>query len=360
MPAPITFAAAGDVQLGDSSICPGFGVASRAGPDGADGLFETVRDALTADVCVVNLETVLSTAGLDPGAWRSMQMRGRPEYAGALARAGITVANVANNHALQHGEVAFRETIAHLDAAGVAVCGVKGDPPWASRPARIDLEAASVGILGYSLRPRQFSEAPPPYAEGRPEEMIADVRRLTGTVDHVVVVLHWGEEFVARPSAAEVELGRTLVETGAGIIVGHHPHVLRPVERVGRSVIAYSLGNLVSDMVWYEPLREGGILRARLTRDPSGPRIEEVELVRTRIGDDFRPSVTGRDASPMPELEGLGADAYGRAIADSIRSQRLAAYRFALRHVHRYPPRLLSQLARRTMANKLLALLGRT
>ena len=353
-----TFAAAGDVQLGDSAICPGFGVASRIGRHGADRLFAGIVQQLSADLTIVNLETMLSSAGLEDADWASMQMRGHREYAGTLARVGVTVASVANNHALQHGREAFADTVSALEEAGIGVCGVRGTAPWTSRPLGLEVRGLSIGILGYSLRPRQYSDEEPPYAEGNRSGMIADIRRLSGRGQHVVLSLHWGEEFVDRPSMAEVDLGHELIQAGASLIVGHHPHVLRPVESYRGGVIAYSLGNLVSDMVWYDPLRTGGILKGEL-RASGG--IANLELVRTRIGDDFTPRmVDGVDDLGSETPGGLDAESYSRAVSETVSAQRRGAYAYALRNLHRYPGRLLVQLARRTARNKLMALAGRS
>lgn len=353
----VTFAAAGDVQLGDSAICPGFGIASRTGRDGGNRLFEEVSDHLRADVSIINLETMLSAAGLREADLASLEMRGHREYAAALAHAGVTVASVANNHAFQHGGEAFADTVSALEEAGIGVCGIRGDDPWSSRPLHVRVRGISVGVLGYSLRPRQYSAGEPPYAEGHRSAMIEDIHRLRNENRLVVLSLHWGEEFVEEPSTAEVQLGHELIEAGASLIVGHHPHVLRPIERHGGGVIAYSLGNLVSDMVWYEPLRVGGVLRGELRSTGS---VHDLELLRTRIGGDFAPRVVDRVEGPATEaLRGLDADSYARAVSDTVGAQRRRAYGYALRNLHRYPARLLLQLARRTALNKLLALAGR-
>ncbi len=348
-----TIVAVGDIQLGDSAICPGFGVGTWLAKGAQNGLFSAIAADLRGDLTVGNLETCLSHAGLDPSDWRSVQMRGRPESAGELRDAGFDVVNVANNHTFQHGQRAFSETVQGLRGAGVAVCGLRGTDGWSSQPVRTAPGDSTVGILGYSMRPRQFSSATPPYAEGTPEGMLRDIERLSAEVDHVIVTLHWGEEFVERPSLEEVRLARGMVEAGARIVAGHHPHVLRPIESHQGGVIAYSLGNLVGDMVWWDPLVRGAILRCRL----ESPRM--VDVVRTEIGADLVPRPLGRSAPSLEPVTGLDPDAYHRAIARSQRAQRLASYRFALKNLRRYPRHLLRQLAFVTVRNKLAQLLGR-
>lgn len=348
-----TVVAIGDVQLGDSAICPGFGVGSGWAEGRGEKLFAGVASILRGDVVVANLETCLSHAGLDRDDWRSVQMRGPPEAAGALRAAGINVVNVANNHTFQHGALAFRQTLDGLADAGIDVCGLAGTDGWRCAPVRIDAAGTTVGVLGYSLRPRQFFSTRPPYAEGDEDAMLDDIRRLASEVQDVLVTLHWGEEFAVHPSAEEVRLARRLIDAGARIVAGHHPHVLRPIERYGRGVIGYSLGNFVSDMLWWKPLTIGAVLRCGLA-DP-----DDTDVVRIDIGDDFapRPGTRGRPVSEP--VVGLDPREYRRAIDRSQREQRLASYRFALRNLRRYPRRLLWQLTGATLGNKLRGLVGR-
>ncbi|HEX2189571.1 MAG TPA: CapA family protein [Longimicrobiaceae bacterium] len=349
----MTVAAVGDLMLGDSAICVGYGLRSRYSGEGADTLFDGVKHLLAgADMVFGNLETVLSHAGLDPLSLSSAQMRGDPSFAGVLRRAGFDVLSVANNHADQHGADAFAETVALLRAEGIACCGLRGTGAWCSEPVLLD-RGARVGVLAYSLRPRQYGSATPPYAEGSSFEILADVRRLRATVDHVVVSLHWGEEFVARPSADEVTLGRALVDTGAALVIGHHPHVVRPVERHRAGVVAYSLGNFAADMVWQPRLREGAVLRCRLTAGG----VEGVEVVGTRIGPDFRPVPSGERQEVEAALgAGMPAPEYRRAVARTVRAQQLASYAYALANAWRYPRPILAQLVTRTIRNKFAGL----
>ena len=101
---PFRIVAVGDLQLGDSPTCVGFGFASRYRPDSLARVFEDIAQALAgADLVFGNLETPLSTQGLEAESLSSRQLRGVPGYAVVLRESGFTVLNVANNHAVQHG-----------------------------------------------------------------------------------------------------------------------------------------------------------------------------------------------------------------------------------------------------------------
>ncbi len=355
----IRIVAVGDLQMGDSPTCVGFGFRSRCGPDDLSRVLAGVRPLLAgADMAFGNLETPLSDSGLVPGDWASVQLRGSPAYAPALRAAGFTILNVANNHAAQHGNDVFRDSRRILAEAGLASCGVRGSAPWASEPVVLSTRAGPrVGVLGYCLRPRQYGSEVPPYAEGDPESIRADVARLRETTDYVVVSLHWGEEFVGIPSAAEVSLGRSLIDAGAVLVIGHHPHVVRPCERYRHGLIAYSLGNFAGDMSWYAPFRRGGLLQCVLTNDG----VNDASMLATRMDDDLRVAVGAEaGADPVEKLEGLSESDYQAEIRRTQREQRHASYGFALRHLHRYRPTMLGQLAARTLLNKVGGLVGRS
>ncbi|HET7189748.1 MAG TPA: CapA family protein [Gemmatimonadaceae bacterium] len=357
--AALTLIAVGDLQLGDSPTTVGYGFHSRYRGTPLDTLLTAVAPALAGgEIVFGNLETTLVSAAAGERRRGTLQLRGEPSYAGDLRRAGFTVVNVANNHAVQHGDATFHATLATVRAAGIACCGVRGVAPWASEPVLLPGAGGPVGLLGYCLRPRQYGHAEPPYAEGTAESIRADVERLRARGAIVVVSLHWGEEFVPQPSASEVALGRSIIDAGAALVLGHHPHVVRPVERYKHGVIAYSLGNFIGDMVWYPPFRRGAILRCSL--NDGG--VVEATTRTTVLGHDFRPVLADQDAAApvaTAALEGLDVDAYAREISLTMRRQRRASYRAALANLPRTPPAILAQLASDTVHNKVGALAAR-
>jgi gamma-polyglutamate biosynthesis protein CapA len=352
----IRIAAVGDLLLGDSPICVGFGLRSRyPGRALATALAPISPLLRAADIGFGNLECTLSETGLRPRNWRSVQLRGMPEYASVLNDAGFSILSVTNNHATQHGDETFRQTVEILRDQGVAVCGVRGEGGWSCRPEVISVRGRDVGVLAYNLRPRQYSLHEPPYAEGEAAAIIADVRRLRSTVDRLVVSMHWGEEFVGMPSRSEVDLGHRIVDAGADLLLGHHPHVARPVERFGDGLIAYSLGNAVADMVWQPSLRRGLLLDAVLGGD-------EYRVIPLEIDDSFTPRLASLDAAwgaLSPDGVGLPEGEYSTAVRATVNSQRAAAYRYAAARIHRFPPRVLAQLAMTTIRNKVAAVTAR-
>lgn len=355
--AMIRVAAVGDLMLGDSAITVGFGVRSRYPGARLSEVFEGISARLkAADLAIGNLECPLTPVGLGGSRWARDQMRGDAAYARVLREAGFTAITVANNHATQHGEAGFAATVGALRAEGLLVAGLRGTPPWQAEPATYTHpDGGSVALLAYSWRPRQYGEDMVPFAEVTASGVLADVARARESYDSVIISLHWGEEFVDQPSTEEVGFAHALADQGADLLLGHHPHVVRPVERRATAVIAYSLGNAVTDMVWLDSLREGVLLETTLTPRPEELRLTPItmdSLYRSRLGE---PASDGAAET----IAALDAGAYRAAHEFGLAEQRGAAYRYAARNVVRYPPLVLATLVGTTVRNRLRSLLHR-
>jgi glycosyltransferase involved in cell wall biosynthesis/poly-gamma-glutamate capsule biosynthesis protein CapA/YwtB (metallophosphatase superfamily) len=348
--------AVGDVMLGDSAICVGFGFHSRYPRDAAPALARVAPLLGRGEIVLGNLECLLTRKGRGRTRLSTDQMRGDPEYARALHAAGFTALGVANNHAMQHGIAAFEETVSTLEAVGIACLGLRGKDGWCSSPViQKTGDGLRVGLLGYSWRPRQYDYTTPPYAEGDVKAVEDDVRRLGAMADVVIVSLHWGEEFLTAPSNGEVDAARRIIEAGAAVIVGHHPHVVRPVEQYRRGVICYSLGNFVTDMVWQPPLRSGAVFECRL----GDAAISEPRLAKTRVDDSYAPAVEESEIRIQQKpVVGMDDSAYLAAAAESVSRQRRAAYGYAIRNSFRYSPAVLVDLVGTTLRNKVAALVS--
>lgn len=346
-------------------MCVGFGTHSRSRVEAPGFSFERVLPIFAgADILFGNCECTLSETGRQPGAYHSVQMRGQRDDVTGLKSAGFTVLNVANNHSMQHGRAPFIETVRMLEESGIAVCGLRAADCRAAVPASVERNGLDVAFLGYSLRPRQYFTDEPLYAEGDREHIIADVRHARDRHDAVVVSLHWGDEFVDTPSPEEVSLAHAVMDAGAALIVGHHPHVLRGVERYGRGFIVYSLGNFVCDMTWDERMRESAVLRCTLT--PDG--VSELELVPVRINGDCRPeplvgdrraaldrriaALSDQFLNPTPAAPSDGARDYERVAGQALRDERRRAHRHFLQNLHRYPKGIVLQQLRTFVRNR--------
>lgn len=362
----LTFAAVGDVSLGDHPLCVGFGSHSKFKKLTADFPFARVQEEFNKyDLLFGNLECTLSEINKKSGDYHSIQMRGQENYINGLVNAGFDVMNMANNHALQHGEQPFKATVDILNSHNIKPCGVNYDNHLTGKPVIINKNEIDIAFLGYSLRPRQYFEQPPIYTEGLNDGIINDINNIKRKVNHVIVSLHWGEEFIQTPSPEEVLLARNIIDNGASLVIGHHPHVLRGIEKYKQGYIAYSLGNFVCDMVWDNSLRETGILNCKLTHDS----ISNMELTPAYINNQFQPEILhGKAAESLlkkfeilsREVEAVELsnvetqkDDYLKKADDVLRIIRKKSQLFFLKRIWKYPPLILAQQLLRYFTNRL-------
>ncbi len=212
---------------------------------GADYPFEAVRPLLRrAAIASANLEAPFARNARR--AKRTYSYRVSPRLACSLARAGIGVVTLANNHLLDCGREGALETLDALERAGVAPMGAGVDKVAAHAPVIRQAGRWRVGLLGYYWNRRcAATETLPGSAVGNPESLQADLRALRGRADRIVVNFHWGAPYVREPSPEDRALARFAVDCGADAVIGHHPHVVQPFEVYRARPIFYSVGNLM-------------------------------------------------------------------------------------------------------------------
>lgn len=347
-------------MLGDQGIRMGRGVASMIRRRNADYLFDGVRDRLRrADLVFGNLETVLSDRDLEPRSLKSRRLRGPPEAAAALRQAGFGVLSVANNHLRDHGSGAFEDTVARLEENGIAPVGV-AEPGRLCRPAVVALPGARIGFLAYDWTPGPEGERADPYLSPFGEAILSEVSSLRRSVELVVLSLHWGYEFMERPSPGQVGFARHAVKAGAGIVVGHHPHCLQGIERYREGVICYSLGDFVFDF-WQGWLRRTALAEVRV----SGGAVADVALFPARISRSFQPRLLppgrarrkgeaefARLAALIPSTPGSSSESYLASARARRRRLRWSVRANFLGNLWRYPPVFLGQALRQFLGGR--------
>lgn len=210
-----------------------------------------------ADVLFGNLECSLSERGqklLGKGIW----LRASPRKAELLKEAGFSILSLANNHILDYGDEALSDTVAFLEEAGIGHVGAGKDIEAARKPEIFKKGDASIGFLAYNefsyyfwsyQERRKFvaEEDVPGTAPMDLSPLIEDVKKLKSRVDLVVVSLHWGIEESNMETQEQRRVAHALIDAGADIIIGHHPHVLQGLEIYKGRPIFYSLGNYIFD-----------------------------------------------------------------------------------------------------------------
>ena len=220
---------------------------------GPDAVFAGIAPQMQAgDTGFVNLEGSLATVG-SPNTAKDYTFEGPPSVAKALKRAGIGVVTVANNHAVDYGTTAFMASIKTLEKAGVLVAGGGKDFDAAHSPAVLETASgATIGFLGYDdvIWPGFMATSTQPgiaQAVTDMDQVVKDVKALRKRVDYVVVGFHWGLEYTHYPIEQQTSEAHAVIDAGADLVIGHHPHVLQGFETYRGALIAYSLGDLVFD-----------------------------------------------------------------------------------------------------------------
>jgi len=198
-----------------------------------------------ADIAFANLETPLSDDARHSGAFRTPTA-----FADGLRWAGIDVVSTANNHALDAEGEGLLDTREALWKAGVGAVGSGRDLEDARRPFIVERNGLKVGFLGYT----QFVNAGtsafaqddrPGVVPLDPFVIEEDIHRLRDQVDYVVVSFHWAIENSQDTHPDARAFAHRVIDAGADVILGHHPHVPRGVEVYKGKVIFYSLGNFI-------------------------------------------------------------------------------------------------------------------
>jgi hypothetical protein len=304
LPPDLTVAAGGDV-LGDR------GVGIFMDKNGGEPVFAQVKPLFEwAQLAFVNLEGPISDKGAR-ATWKEYTFRARPALLDALVSGGVDVVSLANNHSMDYGAKALLDTITRLDEAGVRYAGAGADAAAASAPALIKTPAGTVAFIAVTdIIPGGFAATSdsPGVNVTTPDrkKLLAAVAAADKKADFVIVSLHWGTEYAPRAGQDQQKLAHQLVDSGADLILGHHPHVIEGLELYRDRLIAYSLG----DFVWDHYSRETGeTFVLQVTIPPSGPPSFKVVPVYLDSVSGIPAPVTGDDAEAiLTRLVGLSAD----------------------------------------------------
>ncbi|GJQ20642.1 MAG: capsular polysaccharide biosynthesis protein [Bacteroidia bacterium] len=236
----VTIMALGDVNLGRS-------VGQRLLKGDVAYPFLQIRPVLERhDIVFANLESQIANRG---GETQHPRDRYRfcapPQAAQALRLGGISVVSTSNNHAFDYGAEALAETIDELSAAGVQWTGTSKDSVDLFPPAIVERNGIRIGFVAYTEfvnRGKGWTGTISIFEQSRARREIAHLRK---KAEFVIASYHGGTEYADAPSRGTLAQLRALVDAGADIVVGHHPHVPQGIEWYGRGLIFYSLGNCV-------------------------------------------------------------------------------------------------------------------
>jgi poly-gamma-glutamate synthesis protein (capsule biosynthesis protein) len=293
-PGPVTtLTVVGDIMLGRR-----VGERAAAVGDPAYALRPMRRQLRSADITVGNLESTLSTDGSPTQGGDSFAAD--PRVVAGLRAAGFDGVSLANNHAGDYGERALVQTWRRLTFGGLPPFGAGRNLADARRPVVLERNGTSFAFVGFNAigetpeagprTPGASSVSMPPRTgpldRAELDRVLRDVRRISGLVDVMVVVPHWGTQYTERPEPIQEYVARRLVRAGADLVVGGHPHWVQGASLVDDALVVHSLGNFVFDMTTPETT-EGLVLEATFW----GAELKGVRFEPYRIGADLAPRV---------------------------------------------------------------------
>jgi len=261
----VSFAVAGDVIPHEPVRAAA--AAAGEGEAGWAALFSNVADVFqSADFGFVNLETPV--APNHSHGTKAFLFNAPVELPQALKASGIKIVSFANNHVFDQGWAGFAESREHLRETGLQFAGTSDSAATAWQPVITEANGIKVGWLGLTrwLNGNRNPEDPAqphvnffPYpndsggATGADEaQLLEAVKAARAQCDFLVISIHWGVEYATAPRPEDIEIAHKMLEAGATVIVGAHPHVLQPIETYktqdGRNtLIFYSMGNFLSN-----------------------------------------------------------------------------------------------------------------
>ncbi|MBE0449192.1 MAG: CapA family protein, partial [Actinobacteria bacterium] len=278
------------IVVGD--IMPSRGVANRIrAHNDFNYPFLATRDYLkTADIIFGNLESPITPGRKIQS--KEMVFRTDPGFVEALRGAGFSVLSLANNHTPNFGDKGLRDTFQYLNQAGIKYAGAGANEREANSAAYIESKGIKFAFLAYN----GTDVVPATYGarNNRPGTAFMGIERMTKAAkdakrkaDFVIVSMHAGEEYVVEPNQSQIDFAHAVIDAGAELIIGHHPHVIQTVEKYNGKYIFYSLGNFVFDQMRLKETREGLAIKAFFNKNG----VTKIELQPVLIEDYAQPRI---------------------------------------------------------------------
>jgi len=219
--------------------------------EGYDYLFERVRDSLRADITIANYESPIAPSSANQG--QPFVFNSTVSLLRASMKGNINVFNIANNHIYDQGLEGFKETLEVLKKENASYIGTyRDDIPI---PLILDKKGIKVAIFGFTTLLNNQPDYSGTSEYVRRLDLSKDLRyiqKAKAEADIVIVYIHWGEEYKKEPDRSQTDIAEALIDAGADIIIGGHPHILQSLylipSRDQRVVpVVFSMGNFISN-----------------------------------------------------------------------------------------------------------------
>jgi len=239
------------------------------------------------DFAFINQETLMG--GADLGYMGYPRFNSPQDLGCDLVEMGFDIVNIANNHMVDQWEKGLRGTIEFWRNQPVTLIGDVMNKEEYEIPDIIEKDGVSIAFLSYTygtngLALPASSELIVPYIDDK--DILRHVENAKEMADLVFVSMHWGEENISKPTLEQVRVGQLMADAGVDVIIGHHPHVMQPIEWLtgedgNRTLCIYSLGNLVSAMMYSQNMVGGFITFDVVSKGGAKPYIDNVQYLPT-------------------------------------------------------------------------------
>lgn len=282
----------GDVFLSNMDYTKGIGVGSFLLKKGTDIInTETVKALKDSDILFGNLESPLidNIELVDAGCFA-----GSTSFTSILQEYGFDIVSIANNHILEQGNDGFISTMNALTEAQIKYVGVFNDTK--SNIEIIECKGLKFGFAGFNA----IKDIPNPnlHADLTFENVKATLDEMNSfNIDYKLLSFHWGNEYINIPSYDQINLAHSIIDYGADVIIGHHPHIIQPIERYKNGIIIYSLGNFIFDFLFSEVFKIGMKVELKFNKgskieySTSEVRLNEITLNSIQESDQFNKKV---------------------------------------------------------------------
>ena len=220
----LTISAAGDCTFGGEIGSKGRRrFVDLVNKEGYDYFFDGVRQVFEGDdLTIVNLEGPLTT--WDKSSKHGFVFKGDPEYVNILTGSSVELCNLANNHTLDYGKNGLKETVNVLETAKIGYCGY-------SKTFSTTIKGVRVCALGFT------------WWDNDKQQIAQAIKNARENCDLLIVNMHWGVEGNTMQDHKQVAMGHAIIDAGADLLIGTHPHVYQGIEKYKGKYIVYSLGN---------------------------------------------------------------------------------------------------------------------
>ena len=286
---PITLIFVGDIMLdrGVKYMIERYGNGDYKFP------FFKIRDYLNqTDVLFGNLEGPISDKGQKVGSIYSF--RNDPRTIEGLVFAGFDILSVANNHIFDYGREAMEDTFLRLKEVGIDYVGGGFNEEEAYLSIIKEINGTKIAFLAYTNLGTPYwsaKEEKSGISWLTEENLVTGIKKAKEEANLVIVSIHFGDEYKTSLTSEQRYFAHLAIDSGADLVIGHHPHIIQEIEKYKEGYIAYSLGNFVFDQGFSEETMKGLMLKV-LIKDG---KIKELVSVEVKINEFFQPEIVAKN-----------------------------------------------------------------